>query len=134
MSFQVFRYMVVVMFSLLHASSVVNCITLGDKEHEILSNLLDEFRSHPAHPRYNCVIYSGMKKIPKVFIWCPKQHLNIDIFCPSAQNSTGLSLLDIECESRQFSSTKIGVRPSWKHCFRSSNLPMSNRRRFVFAS
>ena len=70
------------MFSLLHASSVVNCITLGDKEHEILSNLLDEFRSHPAHPRYNCVIYSGMKKIPKVFIWCPKQHLNIDIFCP----------------------------------------------------
>ena len=37
----------------------------------------------PTHPRYNSVVQLGITSVfPKVFIWCPKQHFQIDISCP----------------------------------------------------
>ena len=56
---------------------------LGENEQKTLSCLLREFDSQPSHPRYDSVIqFSKATNFPKVFIWCPIKHFDIEVLCP----------------------------------------------------
>jgi len=78
-----FCIVVVYEYSIVSFGSLALGIPLGEKEQKVLNYLLNEFNLQPAHPRYNSVIQLGITSVlPKVFIWCPKQHFQVDIVCP----------------------------------------------------
>ena len=64
-------------------NNVADCITMGEKEQERLKDLLDEYALQPTNMRYRFILQLGLEnKLLKVFIWCPKQHFDLDIICP----------------------------------------------------
>ena len=72
--------------------SLALCISLGEKEQKILNNLLNEFNLQPTGPRYNSVVQLGITSVlPKVFIWCPKQHFQIDSTCSCTMHEIAMA-------------------------------------------
>ena len=71
-------------------NNVADCITMGEKEQKMLKVLIDKYALQPTNMRYRFVLQLGLgNNLPKVFIWCLKQHFDIDILCP--ENKTPLT-------------------------------------------
>lgn len=58
-------------------------IVLGKEEEELLTKIVEEFHLNPTQWIYNSPFNPGNGLMTKIFLWCPLQHYQIPLLCPS---------------------------------------------------